>query len=148
MYFVFFFWVGELEEKPSTGVWAICGTSLPVLLVGPVVFLFCFFNSEGEQRAARTLGSLFLFIYLFSKCNRRYLKLSPSPINSLWTDHQVALSGSFFKILDLWSIQKHFGVCRVPNNISQEYFYIHGKIDLFSLIIYPSRPLWFELRAF
>lgn len=73
-----------------------------------------FLNSEGEQRAARTLGSLFLFMYLFSKCNRRYLKLSPSPINSLWTDHQVALSGSFFKILDFvidskafWSVSCH-----------------------------------------
>lgn len=52
--------MGELEEKPSTGVWAICGTSLPVLLVGPVV---CLFLTQKENRGQR--GHLVVCFYSF-----------------------------------------------------------------------------------
>lgn len=37
------FFYSESEERPSTAAGAICGTSLPVLLVGPVTVLFFFF---------------------------------------------------------------------------------------------------------
>lgn len=44
----------DSEERPSTAAGAICGTSLPVLLIGPVTVLLFFLNLKGKaERGGR-----------------------------------------------------------------------------------------------